>query len=149
MKKKRNRVICAVLAVLWTACIWGQSLMSSDLSSWESTSVVTVVNNTLSGMGLSLSLTENMVRKTAHFLEYMILGILVSGAVLNGTLRNHFYKLGFTLILVPLLDETIQLFIEGRSGAIQDVWLDFAGCCAGAAVFLLIRLVVSHKRRSS
>lgn len=40
--------------------------------------------------------------------------------------------------LAALCDETIQLFVPGRSGQIADVWLDTAGCLTGALLTLLI-----------
>ena len=33
--------------------------------------------------------------------------------------------------IVPFVDETIQLFVSGRSGQISDVWLDFCGVMCG------------------
>ena len=40
--------------------------------------------------------------------------------------------------LAALCDETIQLFVPGRSGQITDVWLDTAGYLAGALLTLLL-----------
>ena len=39
---------------------------------------------------------------------------------------------------IPFTDETIQLFVEGRSGQIGDVWLDMSGVLAG---FLIVKLI--------
>lgn len=36
--------------------------------------------------------------------------------------------------MVPFVDETIQLFVAGRSGQISDVWLDMSGAAAGMAI---------------
>lgn len=33
---------------------------------------------------------------------------------------------------IPLADETFQLFTEGRSGQVGDVWLDISGLAAGS-----------------
>ena len=33
--------------------------------------------------------------------------------------------------MIPFVDETIQLFVEGRSGQVSDVWLDLAGALCG------------------
>ena len=49
----------------------------------------------------------------------------------------------WTAALLPgtfaaLCDETIQLFVPGRSGQIADVWLDTAGYLTGALLTLLI-----------
>ena len=44
-------------------------------------------------------------------------------------------KVNFTAALfMPFIDETIQLFVEGRSGQISDVWLDMAGIFIGIIV---------------
>ncbi|MDD5833249.1 MAG: VanZ family protein [Clostridiales bacterium] len=43
-------------------------------------------------------------------------------------------------LLTALTDETIQLFVEGRSGQITDVWIDFAGVCFGTAAAILCKL---------
>ena len=40
------------------------------------------------------------------------------------------------IFAVPFLDETIQLFTEGRSGQISDVWLDMAGALTGTLLYL-------------
>ena len=40
--------------------------------------------------------------------------------------------------LAALCDETIQLFVPGRSGQITDVWLDTAGYLTGALLTLLL-----------
>ncbi len=40
--------------------------------------------------------------------------------------------------LAALCDETIQLFVPGRSGQIADVWLDTAGYLTGTLLTLLI-----------
>lgn len=38
------------------------------------------------------------------------------------------------VLFMPFVDETIQLFVEGRSGQISDVWLDMAGIVTGIMV---------------
>lgn len=50
-------------------------------------------------------------------------------------------------VLTALCDETIQLFAAGRSGRIQDVWLDIAGVSAGAAAAQLGRTAIRCTRR--
>ena len=42
-------------------------------------------------------------------------------------------------LLTALCDETIQLFVEGRSGQISDVWLDAAGIATGALLIWIFR----------
>ena len=48
-------------------------------------------------------------------------------------------------LFVAFIDETIQLFVVGRSGEIRDMWIDFAG----VALATLIMLAISGNRRGS
>lgn len=41
-----------------------------------------------------------------------------------------------------LLDETIQLYVPGRTSSVRDVWIDFGGVIAGLFVALLLLLIV-------
>ena len=45
-------------------------------------------------------------------------------------------------VLTALTDETIQMFVPGRSSSVRDVWIDTAGVLAGLLVALLLLLIV-------
>lgn len=66
-----------------------------------------------------------MIRKSAHFIEYCILGLL-----LNRTGMHAFLIIGF-LTGFASLDEYHQSFVPGRSAAITDVGIDLAGGLCG------------------
>lgn len=82
-------------------------------------------------------LTDHIVRKAAHFSEFALLGILGVQCVRQYTGRYMLPAL-FIGLLTALTDETIQLFVEGRSGQVSDVWIDFAGCCFGAVALMVV-----------
>jgi len=111
----------------------------ADISSEKSGAVLLILNKLL--FGGKAVLTEHIVRKLAHFAEYTIAGIL-------GML--FFRNLGFPVLslfsglLVALTDETIQLFVPGRSGQITDVWLDFSGILAGSAVYFILSAAAAY-----
>ena len=44
-------------------------------------------------------------------------------------------------MLVASVDETIQLFVSGRSGQVSDVVLDFVGVLCGSVLLLIIMKV--------
>ena len=50
------------------------------------------------------------------------------------------------IFAVPFLDETIQLFTEGRSGQISDVWLDMSGAAVGMAIAAGVMCCLRKKR---
>jgi VanZ family protein len=86
-----------------------------------------------------------IVRKAAHFTEYLILGTLLCMYFtmdLYG-IMSRFSIPVLTGLLVAFIDETIQLFVVGRSGEIRDMWIDFAGVALGT---LIVLAIVNNKR---
>ena len=86
---------------------------------------------------------DHPVRKTAHAMEYAVLGLLTAGAFID---RRTSIRAG---ILVPWCiatayaasDEVHQLFVPGRSGQVSDVILDSAGVLAGLLVLAAVRKI--------
>ena len=86
-----------------------------------------------------------LVRKAAHFTEYGILGVLLALELANfvkGWFRRFVEPLMLALT-AAFIDETIQLFVEGRSGQVMDIWIDISG----AALGILITLAIIGNRR--
>lgn len=50
--------------------------------------------------------------------------------------------------MVPFVDETIQLFVAGRSGQISDVWLDMSGAAAGMMITAGVLCCLRRKKKS-
>ncbi len=81
----------------------------------------------------------HIVRKLAHFCEYMLEGFLLMLCLRVYT--RH--RCGICLpmlggVLTALTDETIQLFVPGRSGQVTDIWMDFSGVMTGLLVGLIL-----------
>lgn len=120
------------LSVAMVLFIWGNSLVPGTGSGSLSLAVVEALRGALHAAGLPNGWVTNLlVRKTAHFTEYAVLGVVVSSALLaGGPLRGRrLLVAAAVLMLVPSIDETIQLFVPGRCGAVTDVMID---CCGGA-----------------
>ena len=148
IQKNRKRTICLVLIVLNVAFIWGNSLLPGQLSGAFSEKVMEVckwmlqpilsllgedsVKEMLPGDGMYL------LRKTAHFSEYLLLGMNFSWLFLSlGETGIHRFAMPLLAgTLTALLDETIQLSTPGRSGNLVDVWIDTAGLTLGIILVL-------------
>ena len=79
------------------------------------------------------------MRKTAHFLEYAVLGVLAVPTFLVPASRRLPRWLGpLVVILVPMADETIQRFVPGRESSPRDVLIDLCGAAAGTFVAILV-----------
>ncbi|MEG2173963.1 MAG: VanZ family protein [Oscillospiraceae bacterium] len=134
-----------VLAVI--LFIFSNAAQPASDSALQSQKVHTWVNRALNGAGIDISLTPHIIRKLAHAVEYALLGVCLLMALRAWTRHTLSYLSGPLLIglLVPVLDETIQLRTQGRSGEIADVLLDFLGVIFGLActhaVVLLHRLI--------
>ncbi|WP_312447889.1 VanZ family protein [Lacrimispora sp.] len=124
------------------------SMKPSDISSADSGWVLRVAQESFGSMGISAKwLTEHIIRKTGHFSEYTLLGILLYESIRSYGFtaeRRYFIRLT-TGFMVPFVDETIQLMVEGRSGQISDVWLDCGGVAFG---ILLAAFLLKYGRRS-
>ena len=92
------------------------------------------------------------VRKTAHFIEFCVLGALWAGLALalpKPTWERAFLPL-FSSLASAVTDEFIQSFLD-RTSSLKDVVLDFTGAFLGMTAvfcaFLLIRALVRRKKR--
>lgn len=135
---------------LYAAFIYCNSLTPAALSSQESGAVLHLLHQALGRLGLAAPwLTEHIVRKCAHFGEYFILGMLLTQSLNHTGLKREGRALGqlCLTIIIPFIDETLQLFTPGRSGQISDVWLDMGGAASGTALFLLALFVFRRAKQ--
>jgi len=93
---------------------------------------------------------QHVVRKTAHFTEYALLGLLMRLCLeswLGAKRRNSLLSplaWGLTALYAGL-DEIHQLLIDGRAGQWLDVLIDSSGGVLGV---LLGALIVKHSLKS-
>lgn len=130
---KRQKLWIAV-TICYILFIFSNSMKPAALSSKDSSAALLLIHSAFAQAGINASwLSEHMVRKLAHFSEYTLLGILLKGCLCSLKLpkRQTLYFLVMAGFFIPFVDETIQLFVEGRSGQISDVWLDSAGIAFG------------------
>ena len=93
--------------------------------------------------------TEDIVRKIAHFMEYMAVGFLSYGIVVmwSARLRKWFMIVFGQVVISGALDELHQYFVPGRYASPKDVLIDTAGGVTGIALMLLPVLYVRSKNR--
>lgn len=144
----KRKVIWHLILAAYVMFIFSNSLTPAVQSSAESGFVLRLVHQAINSVGLTAAwLTEHIIRKCAHFGEYTILGILLFQSMkqlsCNEALRRQIHTL--LVFFIPFVDETFQLFTEGRSGQISDVWLDMSGALAGTIIYICIYFLVSGK----
>ena len=80
------------------------------------------------------------IRKSAHFLIYALLGLLIISFIKEYTLLSK-RSIIITILLVLFYacsDEIHQLFVPGRSGEILDVFIDTTGGLVGCYLYYFI-----------
>lgn len=147
-KKIRYGWYGAVL--LWTLVIFSFSLQCADTSTDLSLGFIKNVLDLfspgvwekLNSLYLThLDLIHTIVRKGAHFTEYMILGMLASLAA-NRTGVPYSWSVAFGYcVLVAAVDETIQRFVEGRYGCVRDVFIDSSGAAVGVLLIFFLMAI--------
>ena len=146
MNNKR-KIIYWSLLIAWMIVICVMSNQPASISDSQSGGVI----NALSKLGININgifgnLANFVVRKCAHFLEYMILALLVFNV-----LKLYFSMKQVVIITIVFVflyacsDEIHQLFVPGREGAIRDVIID----TCGGITLVLIKLLVTHLKSSA
>ena len=148
-KNKKAITILSIIILATLAFIWIHSCMDREDSSMESGFVYDLLCpffELFMGKG---NVTEHFIRKLAHFTEFFGLGL-----ELMLFMRLEFLQVKPVLSVnawvfgtfCALIDETIQLF-SGRGPAVQDVWLDSAGCLTGVLIMLAGIMLVDKKNK--
>ena len=138
---KNKKLIFSVATIIWTAVIFSFSLQSGDISGDLSGSVL----ETLLGFFMpsvldnpeQLELFHLILRKCAHFTEFMILGVLSRNAMQYRKVQCKGIAAMAFCVLIAAVDETLQLFVSGRAGRVQDVLIDSTGALVGLLVVVM------------
>ena len=154
MKKYIFVAIFSALLILWIAFIWYNSMQTGTESGKVSSEVTEKINEVAEPV-LKEPVTEKTVRKSAHFVEYMLLGVLGSlDAVFISYALSRRSALCVSCSMLPTLalafavasvDEfAIQAATDGRGPSWRDVGIDSAGALTGIAVCVAVFLLAYY-----
>ena len=155
---EKGHQVNILIFLLWIIIIFSFSSQSGADSTITSNSVTdigiklveNITNKEFSDKEIE-NIQDNMrfiIRKSAHFTEYLILGLILIN------LLRKYYKLNYKVIISAILlcmlvascDEFYQLFIGGRTGKFSDVLIDTSGSSVGIIIYSLIYKLVNRKR---
>ena len=148
------RIVSILLTAAWMAVIFYMSSQTADdsdlLSSGICYRICKIFVKGFEEMDMSVRLEmaasiSFIVRKTAHFTEYTLLGILLSCSFRSFGTGKPLLWPAFTGFLYAVSDEMHQLFISGRSGQIRDVCIDTAGVILGVIIVSFIAKCLKRK----
>lgn len=137
MKKKALTVISWLLVAVCMGVIFFLSSQDGNTSQALSDGFKII-------FGIPVKIT--VIRKTAHFLEFAGLALLVFNAVRQTCGFNRPFVSFFITAAYAVTDEIHQLFVEGRACRMFDVFIDSCGA-ATAVAFIMLLIFISEKRR--
>ena len=145
MKRRRTALILATL--IWMGLIFYMSAQNADTSEETSGRVVRVIEHVFFSGWDELPAEEYearhqsltyLVRKMAHFTEYLILGVFLSMVLATYQISWKLRVLAAagTGVLYAVTDELHQIFSEGRAMSVFDMLIDSSGVILGVLAAL-------------
>lgn len=137
-----RKYIPFILILLMLILILGSSSINGPVSYFTSGIIAQVVKKLMSFIGddnYTVSTIDIIIRKLAHFIEYLMLTVLLSIGFSN-VMRNKWLSLllsGFIGFTVSLLDEGFIQAASNRNSSIFDVFIDLSGIVTGMIVLVL------------
>lgn len=139
-----------ILVILWMVVIFIFSNETSTMSNEKSRFFIYLIQT----LGLDLNaffgnLSNFMVRKASHFLEYFILAILLFN-IIKGKfeIKKVFIISIVIVVLYACTDEIHQIFIPGRTARIKDIFIDTVGGSMGLLVGYFINKKIFYEKEN-
>lgn len=139
-----KKVLSIILLIFWLAVIFmfsNQPAKKSESLSDNTTVKIIEISSNVTKKEYNEKDIKNIVkkyrfliRKTAHFTLYFILGLIVYFVLLSFGIRNRFLTSVLICLFYASSDEIHQMFVSQRTAKILDVFIDTFG--AFIAVFL-------------
>lgn len=150
------RISSFVLLIFWCVLIFLFSAQNAKKSSDTSSGIVIKIVETLYPKFENFSTEKQesitntltfVVRKTAHFSEYFVLGVLAFTVVVTFARYKLFVRNLCAVLfcaLYSISDEIHQYFVPGRACRLFDMFVDVSG--SFIAVMLLTVIVLKSKK---
>ena len=143
--KENSQRFSPKLAFLWPVLlmviIFTFSAFSAEKSDAQSGFWVNIVTSVFPTV-TDIDLTTTIIRKTAHFIEYALLGFLLARAYFKNFKKTQDFRMVLFSVLTAtaysITDEIHQAFVPGRSCEFRDICIDSIGATLGACICFLI-----------
>ncbi len=129
MKKQ----LSIILVLIWMIIIFIMSSFNAEDSANQSNFIVNIIANILNINNISLLCL--IIRKLAHFTEYLILGTLVINMFTKNNAKKTYLLSILLCIIYAISDEIHQIFVPGRACQIKDILIDSVGSITGVYLF--------------
>lgn len=136
--ENRKKYFLYILLVLWLGVIFFFSSQPGEVSLKQSDTIIYKITDIVSDKDIETKEDISkkwtfLVRKTAHFLEYFILGLIIYLVFDERKVKYKVLSAIIFAILCATMDEIHQLFVIGRTAKVFDIFIDTLG--ATIAIF--------------
>ena len=145
---KIKKIILTSLLIIWMIVIFMFSNQNATKSESTSDKVASTIIDTVEVVTkeeitedkkeILIEDTKFVVRKTAHFTLYFILGLLAYLTLKSYSIKKIVIFSILFCFLYACSDEIHQMFLDGRTGKILDVFIDTIGSVVGIYLCLLV-----------
>lgn len=129
--------------LLWMFLIFLMSSFDATESTNQSNFIVNIITNIFKIENIEL--LSFIIRKLAHFTEYLILGLLVANMFTKNNINNLYLISIILCIIYATSDEIHQLFVPGRACQLRDILIDSIGSITGVYLHKLINTKILKK----
>ena len=144
-KLHKKKTIIGVVLVF----IFGNALLNNNLSTDISYGIRVFVEKIIpygTFKWLDWFLSKGL-RKFAHFIEYFVLGLLISKYyLLKKKSIPHLLNSIYIVLTICFVDETLQSFV-GRNAIISDMWLDLFGGIVGILIYFVYKYIEFYRKQ--
>ena len=138
-----NRTLSWLAVLLWMGLIFFFSHQPGEESAALSGGMTRWIHTILTALPLidfEINVLHTLIRKSAHFFVYLILGVLILHAFLESrvTLLRASVYAWLLATVYAATDEYHQTFIPGRVGDVMDVVIDSLGAITGIAIYVIV-----------
>ena len=149
--KKPFRIGAGVFAVLLLGLLWYFSSQTGEESGKLSTAIARFIIRFLGleESRITLSKVGHIVRKTAHFGLFALIGLSFGFALAPADKPARAYWALPIVILYAVADELHQHFVAGRAAMWQDSLLDSCGAFTGITIVFVLLKVCRHTERKA
>lgn len=149
----QKKYVILIFIILMMMAIFGFSSKNSRVSDKMSKGLINVV---VSGYEKIFNISLNnqeiqdklnfIVRKTAHFTEYFILGLFLYLFIEEFKITSTYWYVALIGLVFAATDEFHQLFVSGRTAKITDVLIDTSGIML-SLIIMKVYEVLNGKRK--
>lgn len=161
MPMKQSAQLKAGAVLSWLAVILAMGIifmlsaqpavLSDQLSRGITFVLVQAAEKLLPGKEWHVIIFDELVRKTAHFICYLVLGVVVANTLrVVGLGKAKASSLALLIcLLFAISDEIHQIYVPGRGAQIQDFLADGAGTLLGISLYLLGAQIYAGRHQQS